>query len=432
MLDEKADLQTVLAAWHGATVRLEQTHESLRREVQELTKELEEKNRQLARKNRLAGLGQMASHVAHEVRNNLVPVTLYLSLLRRRIAGDPGSLDMLDKIAAGFTALDAMVNDLLHFTSDRDPRWQVFPLRKLIEEICSSLAPQWSAQAIRTTSRRGREINVAADRDMIRRAVLNAALNAMDAMPRRRQSDFSARCVPARRGTRNRRQRPGPPTRSFPASSSRSLRRSKRARGWDWPSWPRIAEVHGGEFTAANSPEGPPSSRSASPPPSGRPPMMVSAHEDNPSPLAGRPRAGRRRSPPSPRVDGRRLRQAGHRVACCSSASETLQVIQQESYDCIVTDLKMPGMSGVEFIIQFQQRPGAQVVMVTAHATVTRRSKRCGTGHSTTSKSLSTWIKSNGWLRRRTITSASSSAIKRAASPIAWAPDEHAVTTALL
>ena len=121
LLDEKANLQTVLAAWHGATVRLEHTHQSLR-EVQELTKELEEKNRQLARKNRLAGLGQMASHVAHEVRNNLVPATLYLSLLRRRVAGDAPSVDIVDKIAAGFTALDAMVNDLLHFTSDRGPR----------------------------------------------------------------------------------------------------------------------------------------------------------------------------------------------------------------------------------------------------------------------------------------------------------------------
>ena len=82
-LDSQADLQTVLAAWHGATVHLEQTHEALRTEVHRLTEELEVKNRELARKNRLADLGQMASHVAHEVRNNLVPVTLYLSLLRR-------------------------------------------------------------------------------------------------------------------------------------------------------------------------------------------------------------------------------------------------------------------------------------------------------------------------------------------------------------
>ena len=98
--------------------------------------------------------------------------------------------------------------------------------------------------------------------------------------------------------------------------------------------------------------------------------MMVSAHEENPSLDAGRVLV----------VDDHRqaresmadvLRQAGHRVACCSSASEALQVIQQESYDCIITDLKMPGMNGLEFVAQLEQRRyGAQVVMVTAHATV--------------------------------------------------------------
>lgn len=32
-LDHRADLATVLSAWHGTTVRLEQTHEALRTEV---------------------------------------------------------------------------------------------------------------------------------------------------------------------------------------------------------------------------------------------------------------------------------------------------------------------------------------------------------------------------------------------------------------
>ena len=65
------------------------------------------------------------------------------------------------------------------------------------------------------------------------------------------------------------------------------------------------------------------------------------------------------------------LRQAGHQVGCCSSAAEALQRIEKHTYDCIVTDLKMPGMSGLEFIVQLEQREyPAQVVMVTAHATV--------------------------------------------------------------
>lgn len=66
------------------------------------------------------------------------------------------------------------------------------------------------------------------------------------------------------------------------------------------------------------------------------------------------------------------LRQAGHQVACCSSAVEALQVVERETFDCIVTDLKMPGMSGLEFILQLEERRyEAQVVMVTAHASVT-------------------------------------------------------------
>ena len=182
-LDASADLETVLAAWHDATVRLEQTHEALRSEVRRLTDELEIKNRELARKNRLADLGQIASHVAHEVRNSLVPVTLYLSLLRRRVSEDTGAVDIVNKITAGFTVLDAMVNDLLHFTAERSPHREMVHVRELIDDVCQSLAPQLEAQEIQPEIDVPLNATVAADRDMLRRAVLNLTLNAVDAMP---------------------------------------------------------------------------------------------------------------------------------------------------------------------------------------------------------------------------------------------------------
>jgi DNA-binding NtrC family response regulator len=65
------------------------------------------------------------------------------------------------------------------------------------------------------------------------------------------------------------------------------------------------------------------------------------------------------------------LRQSGHQVDCCSSAIEALGLVEHERFDCVVTDLMMPGMNGIEFIVQLEQRGyGAPVVMVTAHATV--------------------------------------------------------------
>lgn len=183
LLDAGANLETVLAAWHGATLRLEQTHEALRAEVHRLTDELEIKNRELARKNRLADLGQVASHVAHEVRNNLVPVALYLSVLRRRVADDAVSVSALDKIESGFTSLDATVNDLLNFAAERDPQIARVPLRNLVSDLQSSLAPQLAAQAIEMSVQVSPQLVVNADRDMLRRAILNIALNALDAMP---------------------------------------------------------------------------------------------------------------------------------------------------------------------------------------------------------------------------------------------------------
>jgi signal transduction histidine kinase len=178
----EVDLETVLAAWHTATIRLERTHETLCGEVARLTKELEIKNRELARKNRLADLGQMASHVAHEVRNNLVPVSLYMSLLRRRLSDDSGSLSILAKVEAGFTALDATVNDLLSFTAHRQPQWQTFLVGDLVNEVCESLEPQLEAQMIDVDIDVPPNTLLTADREMFRRAILNLVLNAIDAM----------------------------------------------------------------------------------------------------------------------------------------------------------------------------------------------------------------------------------------------------------
>jgi DNA-binding NtrC family response regulator len=66
------------------------------------------------------------------------------------------------------------------------------------------------------------------------------------------------------------------------------------------------------------------------------------------------------------------LRAAGYEISCSASAFEALKLLDREKFDCIVTDLKMPGMDGIEFMIQIERRRlDAQVVMVTAHASVT-------------------------------------------------------------
>ncbi|MEX2315927.1 MAG: HAMP domain-containing sensor histidine kinase [Pirellulales bacterium] len=250
------DLQDVLAAWHTATLRLERTHETLCAEVSRLNQELETKNRELARKNRLADLGQMASHVAHEVRNNLVPVSLYMSLLRRRLSDDSGSLDILAKIEAGFIALDTTVNDLLNFTAHRNPQWQTFLVGDLVEEICESLGPQLEAQRIDVDVDVPPNTLLTADREMFRRALLNLVLNSIDAMP-----DGGELVITSYDGNKGFELEVAD---SGPGLSDEEKRRAfepffstkQNGTGLGLAIVYHVAEAHGGTVTAVNCPEG--------------------------------------------------------------------------------------------------------------------------------------------------------------------------------
>jgi signal transduction histidine kinase len=253
---QAVDLEAVLAAWHTATLRLERTHETLCAEVARLNQELETKNRELARKNRLADLGQMASHVAHEVRNNLVPVSLYMSLLRRRLSDDSGSLDILAKIEAGFIALDTTVNDLLSFTAHRNPQWQTFLVGDLVEEICESLAPQLEAQRIDVDLDVPPNTLLTADREMFRRAVLNLVLNSIDAMP-----DGGELVITSYDGAKGFELEVAD---SGPGLSDEQKRRAfepfystkQNGTGLGLAIVYHVAEAHGGTVTAMNCPEG--------------------------------------------------------------------------------------------------------------------------------------------------------------------------------
>lgn len=250
------DLQTVLEAWNTATERLQQTHELLRAEVKRLTDELEAKNRELARQNRLADLGQMASHVAHEVRNGLVPMKLYLNLLRRRLTSDATSLDIAGKLGSGFTALETVVNDLLQFTSQRDPQFAEFAVRPWLAELCESLRPQLAAQGIAFRNDLDPELHCTADPDMLRRALLNLVLNAIDAMPGGGelliggcQTEDHVELIVADTG-------PGLRDDVVPRIFEPFFTTKGSGTGLGLAIVSRIAEVHQGQISAANRPSG--------------------------------------------------------------------------------------------------------------------------------------------------------------------------------
>lgn len=65
---------------------------------------------------------------------------------------------------------------------------------------------------------------------------------------------------------------------------------------------------------------------------------------------------------------GRLLAASGLEVACYPGGREFLDDCQRRRPDCVVLDLHMPGMSGLQVLAELRRkRPGIPAVVITAH-----------------------------------------------------------------
>jgi len=140
------DLAQIIHAYNDATDKLQQSHETLKREVLRLRRELASTNAQLQRSKRLSALGEMAAGIAHEVRNPLAAIGLYAAMIGDDLASldtpadvsSPSPVlvreadqapkpltsarDNTRKIADAVRGLNAIVEDVLYFSREIKPR----------------------------------------------------------------------------------------------------------------------------------------------------------------------------------------------------------------------------------------------------------------------------------------------------------------------
>ncbi len=71
------------------------------------------------------------------------------------------------------------------------------------------------------------------------------------------------------------------------------------------------------------------------------------------------------------RVTQLKLQQAGYEAMTASDGSQALDVLSKHSQDLVLTDLKMPGMSGIDLLRKVKEEyPEVIVVVVTAYGTI--------------------------------------------------------------
>ena len=156
-------------------------------ELRASLQELERTQQELIRKERLAGIGQLASAVGHELRNPLGVLTNVLFLIRSKVARHNGGAvpedltRQLDTADREVTAASLIVSDLLEFARAREPVRAPVDLEALVEESLSVAPPPAHVRVVRRHADGLPALS--ADRDQLRQVILNLLTNAYQATP---------------------------------------------------------------------------------------------------------------------------------------------------------------------------------------------------------------------------------------------------------
>jgi len=141
--------------------------------------------RELQTADRLSAISRVSGGVAHEVKNPLNAILLHVEVARAKLArGDTDVAPQMEIISREILRLDRVVKTFLDFTRPVELNLRNVPAQELVSEIVDLARPQADAARIQIDVQQEAEgVEIRVDRDLLKQAVLNVVVNAMQAMP---------------------------------------------------------------------------------------------------------------------------------------------------------------------------------------------------------------------------------------------------------
>lgn len=177
------DLSQIIEAYNAVTERMQKTHEQLSCEVVRLRQELTSTNAQLQRSKRLAALGEMAAGIAHEIRNPLAAIQLYVEMLQADLTQMKPQQQIAGKIGLAVRGLESVVLDVLSFSREMQPDFKTCNVLEVFAQAIDMQKPAILQHHILVDDQ-GLDDTMVLDMDpqLMHRALTNVIRNAIEAM----------------------------------------------------------------------------------------------------------------------------------------------------------------------------------------------------------------------------------------------------------
>ena len=312
---------------------------------------------------RLEAVGQLAGGVAHDFNNLLAVIANYAQFVRKELDDGSRAAGDMDQIISASRRASELTRRLLLFSRRQSGTPEVLSLRRVIESLELLLHRTLGDEIEVTVACDERLWDVEADRSQLEQLIMSLVMNSREAMPEGGQLRIEAANTVLR-------DPDGPSARAVKlvvTDTGRGMAREVAAHAFEPFFTTKAVSGHGvglglatvyGIVTKARG-----QIELDSEPGQGTTvtvtlPAVRRASDDDPSPSAPRGRGETVlvvEDADAVRVlTGRILYAAGYQVVSVESGATALERL--DACDVLVTDVVMPGMSGVELVVQARER----------------------------------------------------------------------------
>ncbi|MDQ6758453.1 MAG: ATP-binding protein [Acidobacteriota bacterium] len=146
---------------------------------------------QLDVSSRLAAITRLTGGIAHEIKNPLNAMALHLEVLKTKLEATEPEIDVISR---EIQRLDNVVKTFLNFNKPIELQCQPLDLSELTSGLIDLLRPDASARDIAIKTQLTEPMWMNGDPDLMRQAILNVLVNAMDAMKEPGILDVHSEC----------------------------------------------------------------------------------------------------------------------------------------------------------------------------------------------------------------------------------------------
>ncbi len=158
----------------------------LSRSMKEMLDKIEEKKRlekKMERIERLASMGQLASGIAHEIRNPLAGIKTTIQVLASRLKLDQENQNLFESITGEIDRVNRIITNLLNLARPREPQTRIVSVYETVNQTLVLLERETKENRIRFKNTISHNLYYLVDPDHFKQIILNLCLNAIKAMP---------------------------------------------------------------------------------------------------------------------------------------------------------------------------------------------------------------------------------------------------------